>query len=315
MTAGNAGQIISDKDAAGRSVEFTYDSAGALTGWKASDGWQLAVARDGSGEIMNLSFSGPGNRSLSVKFARKASEVVTSYSNGISATSALDSSGKPIEIKWSGKKGALATRNYTYDARNFLTKEQGTDFIDTGAVNLQHEYKYDATGRLITTTPAKPKHDYDSAGRVATLQGTNRIVRFQWDGASQLLAAEAITETPRLTQKFSFERDAASGLVAKSGPDSTIEIWRAAAVIHEIAEHRGSKITRTRFLRGPDGDPVALVFNDQIFVLVTTPRGDVIGVASEDGSMVNHYQYDDWGGLLVEERNALIKKRKKAAAA
>jgi len=300
VTTNDVGQIISDKEAAGHSVEFTYSSTGALTGWKASDGWRLALARDASGETTNLDFSGPGNRSLSINFARKSSEVIASYSNGISAISQLDGSGKPIQIKWSGKKGPLITHSYAYDPRNFLAKEQCTDFTATGEVNSQREYQYDNAGRLITPLPAKQTHDYDSSGRVATLRASDRTVRFQWDGANQLLSAEGTTERSDGVQKFSFELDAAGNVVAKTAPGTTTDIWRAAGIIHEITERTSNAVARIRFLPGPSGDPVAFVFNDQIYVLVTTPRGDVIGIVADDGLMVNHYQYDDWGAVLAE---------------
>ena len=245
-----------------------------------------------------------------VDSAKSAGSVVTSH----------DSAGRPVRMSLRGGPSVVAS----YDSAGRLG---GLDLPN--GVRGRFEYtdgrvsriSYSRGGRLIASQSAS----YDRRGRVRTLAGDLGQPELPAaQGRSTFDAAHQVTESPAGTRwrwdaagnllqddTHRYQWDARGRLVGVSGPEggtrygydalgrrttSTTDGKTVRYVYDgdDVVQRVGADGTRTTYLRGPDGTPLASYTGGRVTALLPDLFGNVAAAVGADGG-VRRYSYDPFG--------------------
>ena len=188
LTYNTAGDITAITQGS-RTVRYTYDAAGYLTGLTGPDGDSLRLAYDNAGRANAL--TGP---------------------NGERAGLSLDSEGRLSERRLKNPQGdVIRTVSYLYDAQGRLARTEHNQ--------QQQHYRYDAAGRLTQVTDSAGNATdlrYNGLGQLLSLtQPDAGVTAYHYDDNQRLAG---ITDARDNTTRY--VKDDFGRLVAQTSPDT-----------------------------------------------------------------------------------------------
>ncbi len=162
-----------------------------------------------------------------------------------------------------GRVAGGAEERYYYDKRNRLTAQEKN--------GVHTEYQYDAAGNLVRDDKAAYTYDaFNRNTRVETFDGNIQINRYDAEG----LRAE-MEENGRLAA-FIFNP--------------------AKEVVTEIEDRTVLRYIRGSELIARNTDAVRTYYH-----YASDEMGSITHVTDEKGKLLNHYEYDAWGNLTLED--------------
>lgn len=224
--------------------------------------------------------------------------------------------------------GTIISSKYTYDALGRLKT-----LINTkgGTVLSSYSYEYDNNGNITVVTEATPlgskssTYTYDKLNRLETItrsDGTN--VRYtydlrgnrvtQQDTRPQFLSLDDTTNSYDLynrltgvtkggtTTSFSYSAD---GLRYKKENTSQTTQYHYNATGQVIAESNAGNSIQANYIRGDRLLVKKEKASGKSYYYLYNGHGDVVMMVDTNGAIVNQYQYDEWGKLLVNQETVV----------
>ena len=274
-----AGRLASVLDENGHRIRFGWDAQGLASRTTAA-GQLTDYVRDDYGLLKEVVSSKDGKADRTVKreydkFDRVAKVV---YGPGEVETFAYDAWGR-LAKHTRGKK----VETYVYDYFGRLV-EKNEDGVATS-------YAYDAWGqrtRRVTKDAAgivsEETRTYDKFGRLAEIASSGKRVAYVYDRAGRV--ARQVVDG----RAIAFEYTKYGRLAAKTllGVDS--------------------KTAEVRYRYGKDGKIVARRANGVLQNYAYDPKGQLVAVTGEDGTVAERYAYDPAGNILEKEVGGKVTK-------
>jgi RHS repeat-associated protein/uncharacterized repeat protein (TIGR01451 family) len=195
--------------------------------------------------------------------------------------------------------GEVPDYAYTYDRRGPVKTKTETPPAEASATVT---YAYNTAGRLTSDTSGNT-YAYDAAGRMTQAQGPRGLTSLAWDGLSRLTCAE--TPSGEITYAYDnlgrmLAREQADGTTTETSLSLPFAQSQEAAAVYDPAG-AGSGTLLYSFVCGPSGTHLSQTDYTQDPDAVTypfrSPRGDVLALASEDGSLASTYAYEPYGEM------------------
>jgi RHS repeat-associated protein len=160
---------------------------------------------------------------------------------------------------------------------------------------------------------------FDSAKRWRTEQGPTDspgFISYAYIGTGRLYAdsRETTTEAPQVAAPYDYDAPGQrkTSVVSKDGAQTTTDFTYTGLTLHKLSasqtQGETSETWSITYLYDEYGRPYAGVYRDTtstenppaptVFALVTTDRGDVVGLLDSNGDPFAAYRYDAWGNPL-----------------
>lgn len=350
------GRLTASTDPLGRKFGRSYDSRGRLATVALPEGGTCMLERDVASNVTRQNFSaGPDlhytydslNRLLTADDSGDAGSTVTltydnegrmlsSTNSGVVFTASYDDEGRLATINYNGQ----FVVNYTYDARNRLTRV--TDSI-AFTTPTQVDFSYDDAGRVIGITRSNGStttYTFDDADRRTRVQHTKGAVdfidvrttlnadgdvtqanvtapllptvtaaatAFKFDKASQIITAGYSYDTRgRLTASpgHTFAWDAASRL---RSIDSTMLKYNALGDVSSRQVTGGNAATFGHLYQMPRAPIGVISEGSDTHYYIWTPDGRLLYTILSNGSGNSgptFYHFDRLGSTLAKTDNA-----------
>ena len=280
------GAVVFTYDLHGRPAQVAYPS-GATTRftWDASGRLVALDATDAAGVVrLHRAYSlDAGGRPTRIDLGDAGSQRLTYDRLGeLTSSTRLASDG-----------GTVRTRSYAYNAvghrTRLTTSERGAENVTYNAANRTgsdgaFDYTYDANGRV--------------SGRTDRLSGIHET--FGYDAEGHLTAALRFARNGAHLGDARYFYDPSGRRVAKTVDGLTRRYLYDG--LNRVAELDDAGNILARWVYGPRLDqPLLMVRGNDVYSYVQDGRGDVIALLDAAGRIVNRYEYDDFGELLLAQ--------------
>ncbi len=191
------------------------------------------------------------------------------------------------------KKGGniFSQYSYTYDANgNIITVNDGT---------TTKTYVYDKLNRLISIIPQTGKattYAYDLMGNRLTESSDRISMNFTYTSYAYRLDNQLESVTKGSTTSMEYYAD---GLRSKKTTSSGMTHYIYDLSGRLVAEGQSSTAISTNYVWGPDRVLTKKDSSGGIYYYLYNGHGDVVQMVDRNGNMVNNYQYDEWGNILM----------------
>ena len=165
-------------------------------------------------------------------------------------------------------------------------------FADTVSFG-ECQYVYDKSLKLIQA--GEVKYYYDAKGRLVLKQDNGQITKYSYLSNGALHKAQ-IPDGRIIEYHF----DSEGMRIAKSVNGTVTEkyLWKDFTTLEAIADGAGQNVKV--FAYDDEGDPVAMIYNDQMYYLASDQVGSIYMVADGNGNKVEQIICDSFGNLIVD---------------
>ena len=200
---------------------------------------------------------------------------------------------------------AIPAYAYTYDNRGPVA----TKTVDPPGEEdpTTTTYAYDAAGRLDSDS-AGNDYAYDAAGRMTSATGPRGLTSLAWDGAGRMVAATSAGGSETTQAAYAYDhtgrmlsREESAGSTTSASIFLPFALTQETAAIYDPAGGGDEGTLTYSFACGPSGIRLAQTDHTQDPAETTypfrSPRGDVLALISEDGSLAQTYAYEPYGEM------------------
>ena len=289
------GRIVSVTDQTARTVQYTYSSAGDLTGVRLPDGSTKSYAYDSSHRVLSLTHADGGvTRNAYDTSSRVVSQTdplgrVTTFVYGAGQTTVTDPT------------GAVTVERFTDGRVLSETKAAGT------ALAATTQFTYTPGNQVQTTTDPLGRvttFAYDAIGnRTSTTDPLGRVSTTTYDAFNSPLVI-----TNASGQRTTLVYDARGNLTSSTAPDGAVMTYTVNpnGTVASVTDALGRITSLTYDARGfvaattaPDGTKVTTAYDSRGNRLsVTSPLGNVAGAVA--AAHTSRSTFDEMGRPLTE---------------
>lgn len=280
---------------------------------------ETAIKRDRDGVLIGV---GPITRKID-----PATGLATATTIGdVTVTMGYDDNGRTTAVDVAGPDGALASRRIRRDA---LGRVAETNEV-VGEATSTAGFGYDAAGRLAGTsgvaaaagaTTVGPDGDlatiagqpstidvagrltavgptklgYDSAGRVTTMNGSDGVTTYEWDGLGRL-AGVRLPDGRRVTYLI----DGDGRRIARDVDGKRTTGWLYSGSLRPVAELDANGSVRDVLLHDDDDKVVGILRDGQGLTVVSDQIGSPWLIVDAGGTVVDHIVRDAAGRIVSE---------------
>ena len=297
----------------------TYDAVGSRSQLADSEGGVNRFSYDAADRLVQLITPAEDTINLSVDPSGRLTQIL--FPNSVVSDYQYDSRGRLATLHHTGDGGTvLASFGYTYDAigdiLSLAEQAQTRQFtydalqrvVGGGTAAAPETYAYDAVGNR-TTSSLSSTHVYDVANRLLeddnflyeydangnlvtkTSKSDNVVTAYRWDAQNQLTHIDFADGT---TAAYRYD---GLGRRIEKNVDGAITryIYDGPAI---LLEYDGTNTLTARYSHGDRIDqPLSMERGGQSFFYHADNLGSIRRLTDENGTIVNAYDYDSYGGL------------------
>lgn len=276
----------------GKTIKYVYDDRGFLTDIAYPNNKLVHYDVNTDGQITAM--TDWNNHKTAYDYDKNGRIIKTINWNGIVEERSYNNDGQVLTIKASLNDKILTNYKYTYDSEGNLVTDNSS------------QYTYDSINRLIS---GKNKYTYDAIGNITSV-GSHKMT---YDDNSQLINIDGnstsydsdgnLTSYSMLGNKHSANYNSQNQLTHYDNLSYNYDADgnRISAgnknFVYDDNGHLLSDGTNT-YLYGASGLVGYYDKNNKFVTYLFNQRGDVVKETNELGSLLNNYDYDDYGKLI-----------------
>lgn len=301
----NLNGFISKRSIANFDVGFEYDVLGNQT--KLTDQFGLAVNYTYN-DLNQLDYLTVENKNFDYEYYDDGTIKAIQYptlNNGsvLRSENTYDNINRLTTVINKIGNQIISQFDYEYDNNGNITrvienKNTGNEVIT--------DYQYDELNRLdIITRPNNVIVDmkYDTRGNRKEIQTNTRgsidyLHKYNKDSQYTYNSWDELSEFTIRGDTYHYKYDAEGLRIKKITPNKTIRYHHnnSGEVIAESDENDQIIAQNIWGFR-----PLARKVNGEYYYYICNARGDIVQLVDEDGNVVNHYRYDEWGNTLEKQ--------------
>ena len=165
-------------------------------------------------------------------------------------------------------------------------------FADTVSFG-ERQYVYDKNLKLVQA--GEVKYSYDTQGRLVLKQDNGQITKYSYLPNGALHKAQL--PNGRIIE---YHFDSEGMRIAKSINGTVVEkyLWKDFTTLEAVADGAGQNVKV--FAYDDEGDPVAMIYNDNMYYFASDQIGSIYMVADGNGNKVEQIICDSFGNLIVD---------------
>ena len=280
----------------GQTVKYAYDDREFLTDITYPGDKKVYYDINTDGQIMSM--TDWNNHKTTYDYDKNGRIVTTTNWNGVVEARTYNTAGQVLTIKTSLHDKTLTDYKYSYDADgNLVTDNSQTytyDMLDRLTAG-QDKYTYDAIGNI--TSVGNHKMTYDDDSRLTSIDGDKTTSDKDGNLTSYVMSGKTHTASynsqNQLTKydDLSYTYDADGNRV--SAGDTKF--------IYDDNGHLLSDGTNT-YVYGASGVVGYYNKDGKFITYLFNQRGDVVKETDESGSVINSFDYNDYGKLISSDK-------------
>ncbi|MFM9331657.1 RHS repeat domain-containing protein [Paenibacillus mesotrionivorans] len=217
----------------------------------------------------------------------------------VSSKYTYDAQGRIKTLVNSKGGSSLSSYTYDYDFNGNITSINE----DTLLGNRSSTYTYDKLNRLegITRSDGSTsRYTYDLLGNRKTQEDTRSLLFSMEDNVNNYDIYNRLVDVAKGDTTTSLAYSADGLRYKKTNGGETIQ-YQYNALAQVIAESNGNNATEANYVRGDRLLVKKEAATGKSYYYLYNGHGDVNMMIDTNGVVVNQYQYDEWGNLLINE--------------
>jgi len=283
------------------SIGYT-DGDSSIDSFTYPDGTRVDYNYDDKGRLLSVDAPKMGLVKYSYSTNDAGSEYGIKYPNDLTGEKTYNSFGEVRETTFRLNGEEIFEEKQAYDGFGNVSEIEKVGQTSSGAFS----YQYDKIDRLTSETSPSvgtKSYTYDDRGNRETFEGAAPSFpdeqRFTYDALNRLVSFSSTANEQSVEASYTYYPGGLRASKTVNG-DTTRYVYWNGKVIEELDEDNNLKArniwgNELLYRETESGES-----EQKSGYYLTNGHGDVVNIISEDGEVINQYDYDSWGNLQAK---------------